>query len=226
MGRLHHQPVTFALLLLAYYAFPILANTEIINFAAGNPVPVAPLPENWTVLHRGANEIIVRDRTPAPLTGAPNDPLCDDDEDVHPFKRRPCPHELWLALDLDANGDGNSAWDNWKGYDRFTLRSARTARVHLARIRLTQEGIRVPHRARRESLRGEVEEEEGVPLVVLLEPLMLGVLPASVLPTVAALLGVLGAVACGVLPFVWGVLAEVAARTRREVAALEERKER
>jgi hypothetical protein len=48
----------------------------------------------------------VRDRTPAPLTGAPNDPLCDDDEDVHPFKRRPCPHELWLALDLDANGDG------------------------------------------------------------------------------------------------------------------------
>jgi hypothetical protein len=63
-------------------------------------------------------------------------------------------------------------------------------------------------------------------LVVLLEPLVLGVLPESVLPTVAALLGVLGAVACGVLPFVWGVLAEVAERTRREVAALEERKER
>jgi hypothetical protein len=46
MGRLH-LPVTFALLLLAYHALPILANTEIINFAAGNPVPVAPLPENW-----------------------------------------------------------------------------------------------------------------------------------------------------------------------------------
>jgi hypothetical protein len=65
-----------------------------------------------------------------------------------------------------------------------------------------------------------------VPLVVLLEPLVLGVLPESVLPTVAALLSVLGAVACGVLPFVWRVLAEVAERTRREVAALEERKER
>jgi hypothetical protein len=46
MGR-PHLPVTFALLLLAYYALPILANTEITNFAAGNPVPVAPLPENW-----------------------------------------------------------------------------------------------------------------------------------------------------------------------------------
>lgn len=80
-------------------------------------------------------------RTPAPpLRGGPRDSLCDDDEvgkDVDPFvRRRHCPHELWLALDLDSYivGDGdleeerenNKAWKQWKGRyydsDRFTLR--------------------------------------------------------------------------------------------------------
>jgi hypothetical protein len=42
------------------------------------------------------------------------------------------------------------------------------------------------------------------PLVVLLEPLVLGVLPASVLPTVVALLVLLGVVACSVLRNVLG----------------------
>jgi len=66
---------------------------------------------------------------------------------------------------------------------------------------------------------------EGVPLVVLLEPLVLGVLPASVLPIVATLLGVLGAVACGVLPCVLrGMLGEVVERARRELALLGESK--
>jgi hypothetical protein len=39
--------LTFALPLLGHYALPTLANTEIINFAAGTPVPVAPLVGNW-----------------------------------------------------------------------------------------------------------------------------------------------------------------------------------
>ena len=55
-------------------------------------------------------------------------------------------------------------------------------RLHLARIRLKQEGIPVPGTRQRE------DREEGAPLVVLLEPLVLGVLPASVLPTVVTLL--------------------------------------
>jgi hypothetical protein len=65
-----------------------------------------------------------------------------------------------------------------------------------------------------------------VPLVVLLEPLVLGVLPASVLPIVVTLLGVLlGAVACGVLLLrcvVDSVLGEVVERARRELALLGE----
>jgi len=46
--------------------------------------------------------------------------------------RRPCPHELWLALDLDGDlddgkRDGNAAW---KGrYDRYTLRVSWPASV-------------------------------------------------------------------------------------------------
>ena len=243
------------------------------------------------------NEIIVRDKIPAPLSGS----LCGDDdddgEDVHPFKRRPCPYELWLALDLD--GDGEDKGDReihtaWKSYDRFTLRvswpasvshitttfassphahtqspndssififrsplgsvwhmrshvackkhpaqvaltlhrppaapppstsavpsAARTKRLHLVRIRLAQEGVRVPVATRQ---RGRVDEVEAVPLVVLLEPLVLGVLPASVLPTVVALLGVLGAIACGVLPCVFRMLRGVVHRARTELAELE-----
>ena len=77
----------------------------------------------------------MRDRTPAPLRGGPRDSLCeDDDEDkaLHPSVRRPCPHELWLALDLDGDLDdgernGNAAW---KGrYDRYTLRVSWPASV-------------------------------------------------------------------------------------------------
>lgn len=64
-----------------------------------------------------------------------------------------------------------------------------------------------------------------MPLVVLLEPLILGVLPASVLPTVMALLILLSVVACSVLPYVLrSVLGEVVEGARRELALLGERK--
>jgi hypothetical protein len=96
-----------------------------------------------TVLHAGANEIIVHDRIPAPLlsAGASPDPLCDNDEDVmDPFmlllrSSPPCPHDLWLMLDLD--GDGQNGHEHrsgkaaWKSYDRFTLRVSWPASVSL-----------------------------------------------------------------------------------------------
>ncbi len=64
-----------------------------------------------------------------------------------------------------------------------------------------------------------------MPLVVLLEPLVLGVLPASVLPTVVTLLVLLGVVSCSVLPYVLrSVLGEVVESARRELALLGERK--
>ena len=47
--RLHHLPLTLALqLLFQQHALLAHANTEIINFAAGSPIPVPPLPQqNW-----------------------------------------------------------------------------------------------------------------------------------------------------------------------------------
>lgn len=95
-----------------------------------------------TVLHAGENEVIVRGyRRPALLgeEGRGRESLCDDDEvgkEVDPFVRRHCPHELWLALDMDSYivGDGdlgddredNKAWKKWIGRyyhsDQFTLR--------------------------------------------------------------------------------------------------------
>ena len=95
-----------------------------------------------TILHAGANEIIVRDRTPAPLlgAGAPPNSLCDNAEDVvNSFillshsSRPACPHDLWLVLDLD--GDGKNGYEHsngdsaWKSYDRFTLRVSWPASV-------------------------------------------------------------------------------------------------
>jgi hypothetical protein len=94
-------------------------------------------------------------------------------------------------------------------------------RLHLARIRVNQEGIPVPGTRQRE------HREEGVPLVVLLEPLVLGVLPASVLPTVVTLLVLLGVITCSVLPYVLrSVLGEVVESAQRELASLGERKEK
>ena len=295
--------------------------------------PACPLPDRLlypalryrTVLHAGANEIIVRDRTPAPFPGSRQDPLCDNDEyekDVDPFMRRICPHELWLALDLDGDtighgegkGGSNAAW---KGhYDRFTLRvswpasvsspkrqtlsptsrtndafpcryiywiyavkvhpkltletcvffffekhpvqvalslhsptpppypssmssvpSVRMARLHFARIRLAQEGIRVPHTVEERGNsqahtehKGEEDREGTVPLVVILEPLVLGMLPASVLPVVSTLLlgvlGLLGLLGATGTTGIWRELGEVVERARKELAVVEESKEK
>jgi hypothetical protein len=70
----------------------------------------------------------------------------------------------------------------------------------------------------------EKEAEEVVPLVVLLEPLMLGLLPVSLIPVGWTLLVVLGVVACGVLPCVWGIIEEAVRRARSELAEEREKK--
>ncbi|KAI9459653.1 hypothetical protein BJY52DRAFT_353659 [Lactarius psammicola] len=223
--------LTFALGLLILGHFPpkTLANTQIINFPAGHSVPVAPLPQNWTtVLHAGTDETFVWDITPAPL----HTPCKDDDAPGE------CPHDLWLALDLDRDGA-------WTHYDRFTLRVSwpashpatvsislhpapppppsasapvRTARLHLARVRLTEEGVRVPMLTHATGM--------PVPLVVRLEPLVLGVLPASVLPVAATLLVMLAATAYGVLPYVLRIVENAVGMARRELEFLEKRRTR
>ncbi|KAN0130046.1 hypothetical protein V8E53_012200 [Lactarius tabidus] len=221
--------LTFALslLILFHSPQPTLANTEILNFP-GHPTSVAPLPSNWTtttVLHAGNDEIIVRHITPA----APHAPPCADDDAPNE-----CPHDLWLTLDLDHDG-------TWTHYDRFTLRVSwpashpavvaislhpppssasdsapvRTARHHLARIRLTEEGVRVPAAS---------TQHATVPLVVRLEPLVFGVLPPSVIPVVATLLVLLSAAAYGVVPAVLRLVEDAAGMAGRELEMLEKRR--
>jgi hypothetical protein len=85
------------------------------------------------------NEIIARDRIPAPLLDAgapPSDPLCDNDEDAMNLLRGSsnpphCPHDLWIVLDLDDDGrhGHNGDMAAWKNYDRFTLRVSWPASV-------------------------------------------------------------------------------------------------
>jgi hypothetical protein len=64
--------------------------------------------------------------------GAPLDPSCDTDEDVmDPFmgSSPPCPHDLWIVLDLDGDGQNGRGKSAWKSYDRFTLRVSWPASV-------------------------------------------------------------------------------------------------
>ena len=182
------------------------------------------------------------------ITPAPRDAPCADADVLNE-----CPHDLWLALDLDHGG-------SWTHYDRFTLRvswpasvsttntpfiihdfshtsqhpatvaislhpppasesasaHARTARLHLARIRLTEEGVRVPALTHHAIM--------PVPFVVRLEPLILGVLPASVMPVLATLLVVLTAATYGVVPAVLRVVGDAAAKAGKELEALERRR--
>ena len=115
--------------------------------------------------------------------------------------------------------------------------SVRTARLHFARIRLTQEGIRLPRKVEERGNprthtehKGSEDEEGAVPLVVILEPLVLGVLPASVLPVVSALLlgvlGLLGVLSATGTTCVRRQLGEVVERARKELAVVEESKEK
>lgn len=107
------------------------------------------------------------------------------------------------------------------------------ARLQFARIRLAQEGVRPPHdlegraNARTHGEHKDPGGEEGaVPLVIVLEPLVLGVLPASVLPVVSTLLlgtlGFLSLLGATGTTGVWRELGEVVERARKELGVVEE----
>ena len=59
-----HLLFTFALQHLFHHALPTLANTEIVNFAAGSTIPVPPVPrQNWCG-HSFPNPTLVTNRGP------------------------------------------------------------------------------------------------------------------------------------------------------------------
>ena len=115
--------------------------------------------------------------------------------------------------------------------------SGRTTRFHFARIRLAQEGVRLPHNAKERGNphthtehKGSEAEEGAVPLVVILEPLVLGVLPSSILPVVSTLLvgvlGLLGVLGATGTTGVWKELGEVVEKARKELAVVGESEEK
>jgi hypothetical protein len=95
------------------------------------------------------------------------------------------------------------------------------ARLYIAQIHLTRAGIRVPYSS------VAVEEKVAmVSLIVLVEPLVLGVLPMSVIPVIWTWLGVLGVGTCGVLPWVWRTVEDAARRARSELEVEDKDKEK
>ncbi|OCH93002.1 hypothetical protein OBBRIDRAFT_725683 [Obba rivulosa] len=230
--RLVPNTVWIACLLVARTIPVVLANTEIVNFAAEE----APDTPGVPVLRPGAAEVLWR-LQPAPL-GTPLDNICQ-----HTNPAGSCPHELWLSLDLDSR--------EWRSYGRFTLRVSWPAsspadfsidihsprevamllghtesaskppegkspltRRKVARIRLVDTGVRTP----RNSSRLESAGSDPVPFIVLLEPLYLGVLPASVLPIVLFIAVVATVASVVVFPTVYHRLRTVAGQAQAELS--------
>ncbi|KII94249.1 hypothetical protein PLICRDRAFT_50230 [Plicaturopsis crispa FD-325 SS-3] len=232
------------LFLLSAWAWQqALANTEIINFATvgdADQMEVRAYSSEWLKLSRHKNEGIWSIR-PAPLE-TPWEAVCE------PSSRTvdevaPCPHELWVVLDLDH--------EDWKSYSKFTLRvswpasspadfslqvyspeelwnrlngsSVKTASQHgenaalgssptrrkYARIRAVDIGVLTPSSTPSPPV-------GRVPFIILLEPLYLGILPASVLPTLLFLVPLALLAGLGV-PWIYAYLERVADRAISEM---------
>jgi hypothetical protein len=90
-------------------------------------------------------------------------------------------------------------------------------RTKYARIRVVDIGIRTPTAEYKALLRQGPIKPTPVPFMLILEPLYLGVLPATVVPSVGAL--ILVAVVAGLaVPRVNRYLQEVAAQVRQEAS--------
>ncbi|KAJ7292846.1 hypothetical protein C8J57DRAFT_1267271 [Mycena rebaudengoi] len=217
---------TVTLLLCSCLPAVILANTEIINFAVSESAAVALPPAlKWPVLPaRTPTTLAVR---PAPLHTA-LDTVCQ------PVTNASCAHELWLALDLDDTP-----------YSKFTLRlsypastptdyliqvldppavaalfrlpahgsSHTNTKRKYARIRAVDTGVRTPTAQPPQNPNAPPPAAE---FILVLEPLYLGVLPASLTPFLLVALPVLALAACAV-PRVNAYLEGYAARARREI---------
>lgn len=91
----------------------VTANTEIINFLSEQQRSVdlpRPVVGNWVTLNFSHNEHQWA-LQPAPL-GTPLHEVCETDNEISPTGEKTCPHQIWVALDLD----------DWTNYRAFTLR--------------------------------------------------------------------------------------------------------
>ncbi|KIM69987.1 hypothetical protein SCLCIDRAFT_101313 [Scleroderma citrinum Foug A] len=188
----------------------VTANTEIINFLSEQQRSVdlpRPVVGNWVTLNFSHNEHQWA-LQPAPL-GTPLHEVCETDNEISPTGEKTCPHQIWVALDLD----------DWTNYRAFTLRLSWPAsapadflielyspdsstRTKYARIRVVDTGVPTPqiHPDDTDSRLSNLVEVEPVPFILILEHLYWGVLPASLLPTICFLLPVLLAAAMAIPP--------------------------
>ncbi|KAJ7070590.1 hypothetical protein C8F01DRAFT_1077068 [Mycena amicta] len=223
----------------------VLANTEIINFAAPAadasrllqtrdwPLLKPRTTTNWTI-------------TPA-LLGTPLVEVCIETND-------PCPHERWFVLDLPDRGAKKYtlrlSYAAWSPTDfAITIFDPVDASIALsfapkgasgpptrrkyARIRAVDTGVLTPpfkpHASRIIDLFYRVyfpgfyatppqpPDTRTMEFVLTLEPLLLGVLPASLAPLVAFSIVLLVIVARTLLPRVLAGLEGLAAEARREL---------
>ncbi|KAI0721191.1 hypothetical protein C8Q72DRAFT_787925 [Fomitopsis betulina] len=218
-----------------------LANTEIVNFAAADSADLSPalltLTANWTALSARAPERLLRIQ-PARL----GTPLADVCHGSSGGSAGSCPHEHWLTLRLDdptwstysrftfrlswpasspadfdvevksAEALSSKLPEDTQGCD-ISVRK-RSRRMY-ARVRVVDAGVRTP------IADGSHEHAtpEPVPVILILEPLYLGVLPTSVLPTVAFVGVVILITACWVVPLVQKIMCAVADKVGKEFAA-------
>ncbi|KAJ7492170.1 hypothetical protein FB451DRAFT_519483 [Mycena latifolia] len=222
--NLMHWPCNLLLLLPAL----VLGNTEIINFdAALRPTAPQLRAQPWPTLRAAPRTTTHWTLVPAPL-GTPRAEVCAP-APAEPYVA--CAHELWLVLELTK-------------YERFTLRLSYAASSptdflidvldprdaaslhHLSttdsyggrtstkygRIRALDTGVRTPPYNRTET--------EPVEFVLVLEPLYLGMLPATVVPFLLMAAPVL-ALAGAVLPRVQTYIEGLVGEARSELAGKE-----
>ncbi|CDO74839.1 hypothetical protein BN946_scf185022.g9 [Trametes cinnabarina] len=223
----------------------VLANTEIINLDA-SPVPSVSLPEtlDWPLLEPSNAQMLLRVQ-PAPVD-TPVTMLCE------PLSRdtlRECDHETWLKLSLDAPPWTSSSkftlrisWPAMHPVEFFidvyspeslsTLLHGREraqnkptsdpdpslTRQRFARIRVIHGGVFTPSST---NVNGTID---AVPFIIAVEPLYLGVLPASLAPTVVFLVVLATVAGFVVYPRIYNYLFAVAERVRNDTVAAEERR--
>ncbi|RDX50565.1 hypothetical protein OH76DRAFT_1455413 [Lentinus brumalis] len=237
--RLHRDLLAYV---AAFAVVGVRANTEIVNFVV-SPGRDADLPliAAWPELLPHDHERLVS-MQPAPVD-TPITNVCEPITAASPGK---CPHEQWVSLGLDHPA--------WVSYLKFTLRvswpashpadfyidtytpEALARLVHgdrasdyvqpagqgtrrmFARIRVVSGGVLTPGVSHNATL-------QPVPFIVTVEPLLFGVLPGSVIPTVACLLFVGLAAGLLVFPRVSRYLGSVAELVRVEQTVVRSRKE-
>ncbi|TFK42172.1 hypothetical protein BDQ12DRAFT_599128 [Crucibulum laeve] len=212
-------------------ALEALGNTEIINFAASEAPNVEVLTAGWPILSPNNLELIMN--TTALKLGTDVLSLCNSPESIH--YKNICPQALWVVLDLDSK--------EWSSYSKFTLRlswpasfpldiamriytpeevdptgspaaeSYHKTRRKFARILVTHTGVPIPNA-------GEFANEKPfspIPIVVILEPLLFGVLPESLVPTVLFIILAIAASSLTIRP-INQYLKGIAAQARTEIS--------